>query len=225
MTRVLLVDDDKALARALSINLTARGYDVDVALTGREALELAGGRPPDVVVLDLGLPDLDGLEVLHGLRGWTHVPVLVLSAREDQSDKVAALDAGADDYVTKPFGMDELLARLRAAVRRGAPTVTDVPVVTTPHFTVNLAARRVVRDGQEVRLTPTEWHLLEILVRAPGRLVSQRQLLHEVWGPAYQTETHYLRVYIAQLRRKLEPVPSAPVHLITEAGLGYRFEP
>lgn len=225
MTRVLLVDDDKALTRALSINLKARGYDVDVALTGRAALELAGSRPPDVVVLDLGLPDLDGLEVLHGLRGWTRVPVLVLSAREDQSDKVAALDAGADDYVTKPFGMDELLARLRAAVRRGAPTTTDVPVVVTPHFTVDLAARRVVRDGQEVRLTPTEWHLLEILVRSPGRLVSQKQLLHEVWGPAYQTESNYLRVYIAQLRRKLELVPSAPVHLITEPGLGYRFAP
>jgi two-component system KDP operon response regulator KdpE len=225
MTRVLLVDDDKALARALSINLKARGYDVDVALTGRAALELAGTRPPDVVVLDLGLPDLDGLEVLHGLRGWTRVPVLVLSAREDQSDKVAALDAGADDYVTKPFGMDELLARLRAAVRRAAPTTTtDVPLVVTGHFTVDLIARRVLRQGQEVRLTPTEWHLLEVLVRAPGRLVSQKQLLHEVWGPAYQTESNYLRVYIAQLRRKLEPAPAAPVYLITEPGLGYRFQ-
>ena len=225
MTRVLLVDDDKALARALAINLTARGYDVEVALTGRAALELAGSRPPDVIVLDLGLPDLDGLEVLHGLRGWTRVPVLVLSAREDQSDKVAALDAGADDYVTKPFGMDELLARLRAAVRRGVPTATDVPIVVTPHFTVDLATRRVMRDNHEVRLTPTEWHLLEILVRAPGRLVSQKQLLQEVWGPTYQTESNYLRVYIAQLRRKLEPAPAAPVHLITEPGLGYRFAP
>ena len=225
MTRVLLVDDDRALTRALAINLTARGYDVDVALSGRAALELAGSRPPDVVVLDLGLPDLDGLEVLHGLRGWTRVPVLVLSAREDQKDKVAALDAGADDYVTKPFSMDELLARLRAAVRRGVPVVTDVPVIVTAHFSVDLAARRVLRNGQEVRLTPTEWHLLEILVRAPGRLVSQKQLLQEVWGPAYQTESNYLRVYIAQLRRKLEPAPAAPVHLLTEAGLGYRFEP
>ena len=225
MTRVLLVDDDKALARALSINLRARGYDVDVALTGRAALELAGNRTPDVVVLDLGLPDLDGLEVLQGLRGWTHVPVLVLSAREDQSDKVSALDAGADDYVTKPFGMDELLARLRAAVRRGAPTTADVPVVVTEHFTVDLTAKRVTRGDEEVRLTPTEWHLLEILVRSPGRLVSQKQLLQEVWGPTYQTETNYLRVYIAQLRRKLEPIPAAPVHLITEPGLGYRFEP
>lgn len=183
MTRVLLVDDDKALARALSINLRARGYDVDVALTGRAALELAGNRTPDVVVLDLGLPDLDGLEVLQGLRGWTHVPVLVLSAREDQSDTVSALDAGADDYVTKPFGIDELLARLRAVVCRGAPTTADVPVVVTKHFTVDLTARRVTRGDEEVRLTPTEWHLLEILVRSPGRLVSQKQLLQEVWGP------------------------------------------
>jgi two-component system KDP operon response regulator KdpE len=225
MTRVLIVDDDKALVRALSINLRARGYDVDVALTGTAALERASSRVPDVVVLDLGLPDLDGIDVLHGLRGWTSVPVLVLSAREDQSDKVAALDAGADDYVTKPFGMDELLARLRAAVRRGAPATADVPVVVTDDFTVDLAARRVRRGDDEVRLTPTEWHLLEALVRSPGRLVSQRQLLQDVWGPAYQTETNYLRVYIAQLRRKLEPEPSAPVHLITEPGLGYRFEP
>jgi two-component system KDP operon response regulator KdpE len=225
MTRVLIVDDDKALVRALSINLRARGYDVDVALTGTAALERASSRVPDVVVLDLGLPDLDGIDVLHGLRGWTSVPVLVLSAREDQSDKVAALDAGADDYVTKPFGMDELLARLRAAVRRGAPATADVPVVVTDDFTVDLAARRVRRGDDEVRLTPTEWHLLEALVRSPGRLVSQRQLLQDVWGPAYQTETNYLRVYIAQLRRKLEPDPAHPVHLLTEAGMGYRFEP
>jgi two-component system KDP operon response regulator KdpE len=225
MTRVLLVDDDHALVRALSINLKARGYHVDVALTGASALALASNRRPDVVVLDLGLPDLDGIEVLHGLRGWTRVPVLVLSAREDQTEKVAALDAGADDYVTKPFGMDELLARLRAAVRRGAPANTDVPVVVTEHFTVDLGARRVTKGGGEVRLTPTEWHLLEVLVRSPGRLVGQKQLLQEVWGPAYQTESNYLRVYIAQLRRKLEPEPAAPVHLLTEPGLGYRFEP
>jgi len=225
MTRVLLVDDDQALVRALSINLKARGYHVDVALTGASALALASNRHPDVVVLDLGLPDLDGIEVLHGLRGWTRVPVLVLSAREDQTEKVAALDAGADDYVTKPFGMDELLARLRAAVRRGAPANTDVPVVVTEHFMVDLGARRVTTGGGEVRLTPTEWHLLEVLVRSPGRLVGQKQLLQEVWGPAYQTESNYLRVYIAQLRRKLEPEPAAPVHLLTEPGLGYRFEP
>ena len=225
MTRVLLVDDDRALVRALSINLRARGYDVDVALTGTSALAAAASHPPDVVVLDLGLPDMDGLGVLHGLRGWTGVPVLVLTAREDEVEKVAALDAGADDYVTKPFGMDELLARLRAAVRRGTPTAGDVPVVVTAHFTVDLSARRVTTEAGEVRLTPTEWHLLEVLVRSPGRLVGQRQLLQEVWGPSYQTESNYLRVYIAQLRRKLEPEPSAPVHLITEPGMGYRFEP
>ena len=223
MTRVLVVDDDRALARALAINLKARSYDVDVALTGRDALATASKRPPDVVVLDLGLPDMDGLEVLQGLRGWTSVPVLVLSAREEQAEKVAALDAGADDYVTKPFGMDELLARLRAAVRRRAPAA-DEPVVVTEHFTVDLAARRVTTAAGEVRLTPTEWHLLEVLVRSPGRMVAQKTLLQEVWGPAYETESHYLRVYVAQLRRKLEPDPSHPVHLLTEAGMGYRFE-
>jgi two-component system KDP operon response regulator KdpE len=224
VTRALVVDDDRALARALAINLKARGYQVDVALTGREALSLAAAHPPDVVVLDLGLPDLDGIEVLTGLRGWTSVPVLVLSAREDQREKVAALDAGADDYVTKPFGMDELLARLRAAVRRGQPSSSEVPVVVTDHFTVDLAARRVTTAEGEVRLTPTEWHLLEVLVRSPGRMVGHKQLLQEVWGPAYEKESHYLRVYVAQLRRKLEPDPSHPVHLITEAGMGYRFE-
>jgi two-component system KDP operon response regulator KdpE len=223
VTRVLVVDDDRALARALAINLKARGFDVDVALGGREALSSAGSRPPDVVVLDLGLPDLDGLEVLEGLRGWTSVPVIVLSAREDQREKVAALDAGADDYVTKPFGMDELLARVRAAVRRAQPA-PEAPVVNTDHFTVDLAARRVTSPDGEVRLTPTEWHLLEVLVRAQGRMVSQKQLLREVWGPAYEKETHYLRVYLAQLRRKLEPEPSHPVHLITEPGMGYRFD-
>jgi two-component system KDP operon response regulator KdpE len=225
VTRVLVVDDDKPLARALAINLKARSYDVDVALTGREALLVASRRAPDVVVLDLGLPDMDGLEVLQGLRGWTSVPVLVLSAREEQAEKVAALDAGADDYVTKPFGMDELLARLRAAVRRAAPALEEQPVVTTAHFTVDLAARRVTTAAGEVRLTPTEWHLLEVLVRNPGRMVGQKQLLQEVWGPAYGSESHYLRVYVAQLRRKLEPDPAHPVHLVTEPGMGYRFEP
>jgi two-component system KDP operon response regulator KdpE len=225
VTRVLVVDDDRALARALAINLKARGYDVDVALTGAEALATASARPPDLVVLDLGLPDLDGHEVLAGLRGWTSAPVVVLSAREDQREKVAALDAGADDYVTKPFGMDELLARLRAAVRRAQPGPADVPVVTTDHFTVDLATRRVTTVAGEVRLTPTEWHLLEVLVRSSGRMVGQKQLLQEVWGPAYEKESHYLRVYVAQLRRKLEPDPAHPVHLITEPGMGYRFEP
>ena len=225
MTRVLVVDDDRALARALAINLSAREYEVDVALTGTDALALAGRGLPDAVVLDLGLPDMDGVEVLRALRRWGAVPVLVLSARAEQAEKVAALDAGADDYVTKPFGMEELLARLRAAVRRAAPAVEDLPVVTTPDFTVDLAARRVTTADGEVRLTPTEWHLLEVLVRNPGRMVSQRALLQEVWGPAYEKETHYLRVYLAQLRRKLEPDPSHPVHLVTEPGMGYRFEP
>ena len=225
MTRVLVVDDDRALARALAINLKARGYDVEVATTGADALKAAAATPPDVVILDLGLPDLDGLDVLAGLRGWTSTPVLVLSARQDQAQKVAALDAGADDYVTKPFGMDELLARLRAALRRGPSEPAEVPVVTTADFTIDLSARRVSIAAGEVRLTPTEWHLLEILVRSPGRLVGQRQLLQEVWGPAYETETNYLRVYVAQLRRKLEPDPAHPVHLITEPGMGYRFEP
>jgi two-component system, OmpR family, KDP operon response regulator KdpE len=224
VTRVLVVDDEPQIARALAINLRARHYEVDVAPNGRAALALAAERLPDVVILDLGLPDLDGFEVIRGLRGWSQVPILVLSARQDSSDKVEALDLGADDYVTKPFGMDELLARLRAAVRRGTPG-EDLPVVTTADFTVDLAAKRVVRDGVDVRLTPTEWHLLEVLVRGSGRLVTQRQLLQEVWGPAYGRETNYLRVYLAQLRRKLEPDPSRPRYLVTEPGMGYRFEP
>ena len=224
MTRVLVVDDEPQIARALAINLRARHYQVDIAGTGEAALALAAERPPDVVVLDLGLPGLDGFDVIRGLRGWSNVPILVLSARQDSSDKVEALDLGADDYVTKPFGMDELLARLRAAIRRGAPA-EDLPVVTTETFTVDLAARRVTRAGVDVRLTPTEWHLLEVLVRNSGRLVSQRQLLQEVWGPAYERETNYLRVYFAQLRRKLEVDPSRPRYLVTEPGMGYRFEP
>jgi len=223
VTRVLVVDDEPQLARALAINLRARHYEVDVAPNGHTALSLAAQRPPDVVILDLGLPDLDGFDVIRGLRRWSQVPILVLSARKDSSDKVEALDLGADDYVTKPFAMDELLARLRAAIRRGAPG-EDLPVVATNDFTIDLAAKRVVRDGVEVRLTPTEWHLLELLVRGDGRLVTQRELLQQVWGPAYQRETNYLRVYLAQLRRKLEPDPSRPRYLVTEPGMGYRFE-
>ncbi|WP_035284129.1 response regulator [Actinokineospora spheciospongiae] len=223
MTRVLVVDDEPQIVRALRINLTAHGYEVVTAADGAAALRAAAERHPDVVVLDLGLPDLDGVEVIEGLRGWTTVPILVLSARVDSGDKVAALDAGADDYVTKPFGMDELLARLRAAVRRAAP-VADEPVVRTASFTVDLAARKVSRAGAEVHLTPTEWGLLELLARNRGKLVPQRQLLREVWGPGYESETHYLRVYLAQLRRKLEDDPGAPRHLITEAGMGYRLE-
>jgi two-component system, OmpR family, KDP operon response regulator KdpE len=223
VTRVLVVDDELGLRRALGINLKARGYEVTLAADGRSALKAASTSPPDVVVLDLGLPDIDGITVIEGLRGWLEAPILVLSARSGEPDKVVALDAGADDYVTKPFGMDELLARLRAALRRGAEA-EDAPMVETESFTVDLASKEVRdADGAAIRLTPTEWHVLEILVRNEGRLVSQRQLLKEVWGPAYETETNYLRVYLAQLRRKLEPDPAHPRHLITEPGMGYRF--
>ena len=220
--RVLVVDDEPQLQRALTTNLKARGYEVDNAATGEQALELAARHHPDAVILDLGLPGIDGIEVVRGLRGWSQVPILVLSAREAEAAKVAALDAGADDYVTKPFGMDELLARLRAALRRAGPAEEEA-VVDTADFSVDLANRRVTRDGEVVHLTPTEWHVLEVLVRHPGRLVSQRQLLKEVWGPAYETETNYLRLYLAQLRRKLEPEPGQPRYLITEPGMGYRF--
>jgi two-component system KDP operon response regulator KdpE len=224
MSRVLVVDDDPHLLRALRISLRAAGHDVVTAPDGTSALREAAGAHPDAVVLDLGLPDLDGTEVLAGLRPWFTGPVLVLSARADSRDKVDALDAGADDYVTKPFDMAELLARLRAAVRRGA-TEPGRAVVETEHFTVDLAARQVRVDGAVVRLTPTEWALLSELVRAPGRLVGQRELLQSVWGPAYERETNYLRVYLAQLRRKLEPDPTNPRYLHTEPGMGYRFTP
>jgi two-component system KDP operon response regulator KdpE len=216
MTRILLVDDEPQLLRALSINLRARGYDVVTAPDGGTALQAAAKALPDLVVLDLGLPDLDGVDVVRGLRGWSRMPIVVLSARDTQRDKVAALDAGADDYITK------LLARVRAALRRSS-TSDSGPVVTTRDFVVDLAAKTVTRDGAEVRLTPTEWHILEVLIRNSGKLVGQRQLLQEVWGPAYGTETNYLRVYLAQLRRKLEPDPAHPRYLQTEPGLGYRF--
>jgi two-component system, OmpR family, KDP operon response regulator KdpE len=222
VSRVLVVDDDPQLTRALRITLRASGYDVVTAGDGRSALQEASARHPDLVILDLGLPDLEGTEVLAGLRPWFTGPVLVLSARADSQDKVGALDAGADDYVSKPFDMSELLARLRALQRRGTGE-PETPVVRTDHFTVDLAARQVTVDGGAVRLTPTEWGLLSELVRAPGRLVSQRQLLQAVWGPAYQKETHYLRVYMGQLRRKLEPDPANPRYLLTEPGMGYRF--
>jgi two-component system, OmpR family, KDP operon response regulator KdpE len=222
--RVLVVDDDPQLTRALRVTLRAAGYEVVTAADGRAALRDAAAERPDLIVLDLGLPDLDGTEVLAGLRPWFTGPVLVLSARADSQDKVGALDAGADDYVSKPFDMGELLARLRALHRRGASEQDD-PVVRTGHFTVDLAAKQVTVDGAAVRLTPTEWALLSVLVRAPGRLVGQRQLLQSVWGPAYETETNYLRVYLAQLRRKLEPDPANPRYLHTEPGMGYRFTP
>ncbi len=222
MSLVLAVDDEPQLLRALITNLRARGYEVDAATTGEIALEMAARRHPDVVVLDLGLPTLSGIDVIHGLRGWSEVPIIVLSARDAERDKIAALDAGADDYVTKPFGMGELLARVRAALRRGAPT-TEEAVVGTDAFTIDLAAKRVTNHEGEVRLTPTEWHLVEMLVRNAGKLVTQRALLREVWGPDYGTETNYLRVYMAQIRRKLEPDPANPKYFITEPGMGYRF--
>ncbi|GAA1164534.1 response regulator [Nocardioides aquiterrae] len=223
MSRVLVVDDEPPIVRALAINLRARGYEVVTAGDGAGALQQAAAQPPDVVVLDLGLPDLDGVDVITGLRTWTSVPILVLSGRSDSADKVDALDAGADDYVTKPFGMDELTARLRAMLRRNT-TAESSATVEFGDVVVDLAATRVTRAGQEVRLTPTEWHLLEVLVRHPGRLLSQRQLLTDVWGPGYETAQGNLRLYIAQLRRKLEPDPSRPRYFRTEPGMGYRFE-
>ncbi|WP_270888420.1 response regulator [Pedococcus sp. 5OH_020] len=225
MTRVLVVEDEDRLRRALAINLKARGYDVEAVGDGRSALRAAASTVPDLVVVDLGLPDVDGVEVVQGLRGWTNVPIIILSARDSQWDKVDGLDAGADDYLTKPFGMDELLARVRAALRRSAEATAAVPVVETATLRIDLGAKRVQRDSHDVRLTPTEWHFLEALVRQPGKLVPGRRLLHDIWGPAYEDETNYLRVYMAQLRRKLEVDPSHPRHLITEPGLGYRFEP
>ena len=223
MTRVLVVDDEPSIVRALRINLAARKYEVSTATDGASGLAAVARDRPDVMILDLGLPDMDGTEVIRGVRGWTSTPIIVLSVWGQENQKVAALDAGADDYVTKPFGMDELLARLRAAVRRASPA-PDEPVVTTEHFTVDLAAKRVIRNGAgDVSLTPTEWQLLEVLVRNCGRLVTQRQLLQEIWGPAYETERNYLRVYMAQLRRKLEPEPSQPRYLLTDPGMGYRF--
>jgi two-component system KDP operon response regulator KdpE len=228
VTRVLVVDDEPQILRALRINLRARHYEVHTATTGADALRTAAEHPPDLVVLDLGLPDMDGVEVIHGLRGWSSTPIVVLSGRTDSTDKVEALDAGADDYVTKPFGVDELLARMRAVSRR-AGSVDDVPVVTMGHASVDLSARRVIveDDGRtaEVRLTPTEWHLLEVLLRHPGKLLSHRQLLHEVWGPGYENAQGNLRLYMAQLRRKLEPDPARPRFLLNEPGMGYRFDP
>ena len=220
--RVLVVDDDPGLLRTLRIGLRALGHDVVPAADGRTALQAAREDAPDLVVLDLGLPDLDGVEVLRRLRAWSPVPVIVLSARADSRDKVEALDLGADDYVTKPFGMEELAARIRAAGRRSG---SDLPVLETGDLHIDAAARRVTRAGEPVRLTPTEWALLVALLRTPGRLVGRQDLLHEVWGPAYHRETNYLRVYVANLRKKLEPDPAQPRHVITEPGIGYRFDP
>ncbi|WP_408897366.1 response regulator [Nocardioides sp. R1-1] len=226
MSRVLVVDDDLRIRRALGIHLRARGWQVTTAGDGTEALDLAASSPPDVVVLDLGLPDRDGVDVIAQLRERSGVPILVLSGRSDSVDKVDALDAGADDYVTKPFGMDELLARLRALVRRGQAEDADPArdLVEFGAVRVDLVTTRVTLAGEDLRLTPTEWHLLEVLVRNPGRLLSQRQLLTEVWGPGYESAHGNLRLYVAQLRRKLEPDPARPVHIRTEPGMGYRFE-
>jgi two-component system, OmpR family, KDP operon response regulator KdpE len=229
MTRVLVVDDEPQILRALRINLRVRQYEVHTAASASEALSVAAKFPPDLVLLDLGLPDMDGMNVIEGLRGWTKAPIIVLSGRADSSDKVAALDAGADDYVTKPFGVDELLARMRAAVRRIGAT-EDLPQFHFGDLTIDLSAKRVIRasapgEESDVRLTPTEWHLLEVLLRNPGKLLSQKQLLNDVWGPGYGNAAGNLRLYMAQLRRKIEPDPARPRWLITEPGMGYRYQP
>ncbi|MCX4965824.1 response regulator [Streptomyces sp. NPDC079020] len=226
MTRVLVVEDEPQLVRAIAINLHARQYEVDAAPNGNTALRLAAAHPPDAVLLDLGLPDMDGIEVMRALRRWSRAPILVVSARSASDEKVRALDAGADDYITKPFSMDELLARLRVATRRRTGSASPAGgerTVVTEGFVLDLVTKEARRDGHTVRLTPTEWQLLEILIRNNGRLVSQRQLLDEVWGPTYRTHSNYLRVYMAQLRRKLEPDPAHPRHFITAPGMGYRF--
>jgi two-component system KDP operon response regulator KdpE len=223
VTRVLVVDDEPQILRALEVNLRVRDYVVDAASSGEQALVVAANSHPDVVILDLGLPGIDGLEVIHGLRGWCSAPIIVLSVRGSEAEKVAALDAGADDYVTKPFGMNELLARLRATVRRTAPGEAETPLVETEHFRIDLTAKRLAVAGSAVRLTPIEWQIVELLVRNEGRLVSQRKLLQEVWGAKYETQTHYLRVHLARIRRKLEPEPSRPLYFVTEPGMGYRF--
>jgi two-component system, OmpR family, KDP operon response regulator KdpE len=236
VTTILVVDDEPQIVRALRINLRVRQYEVHAASTAADALDLAARHPPDLVVLDLGLPDMDGVEVIHGLRGWTQAPIIVLSGRTDGTTKVEALDAGADDYVTKPFGMDELLARIRAVSRRSTAE-GDAPRIRLGELVVDLAARRVTRNGRpadgtdtgpgsgDVRLTPTEWHLLEVLLRNPGKLLSRQQLLATVWGPGYAGATGNLRLYMAQLRHKLEPDPSRPRWLLTEPGMGYRYQP
>ncbi len=224
MSRILCIEDEPQLLRTLGANLRARGYDVDLAPTGERGLELAAANKPDIVLLDLGLPGISGLEVIRRLRHWTTVPIVVLSARDREFDKIGALDAGADDYVAKPFGMGELLARLRAARRR--PVASDEPpTVVTPAFTIDIATQRVLPRTGDARLTPTEWHLVEVLVRHAGRLVTSRELLQTVWGPQYGEETNYLRVHMAHIRRKLEPEPGRPRYFHTEPGMGYRFEP
>jgi len=226
MSRILVVDDERPLLRALGVHLRARGYEVDLTETGEAAITKGATGHYDAAIVDLGLPGIDGIEVIEALRGWTSLPIIVLSARQNHGQKVQALDAGADDYVTKPFNMEELLARLRAALRRTAPEGPGTAVVQTADFTVDLVTTRVIdAHGTEIALTPTQWHLVEILVRNPDRLVSQRQLLEEVWGPTYVDQTNYLRQFMAQLRRKLEPDPARPRYFITEPGMGVRFVP
>jgi DNA-binding response OmpR family regulator len=222
MTKVLIIDDELQIRRALDINLRIRGYEVVLASTGEDGLKLAASSRPDAIVLDLGLPGIGGIDVVRGVRGWSEMPIVILSVRESEAEKVEALDAGADDYVTKPFGMDELLARLRAALRRAAPAGEE-PTVLAGDLQIDLADRRVRRQGTDIRLTPTEWHLVEILARNRGRLVTQQHLLQEVWGPTYQRNANYLRVYMAQIRRKLEADPAHPEHFVTEPGMGYRL--
>lgn len=226
MTKILVVDDELPIRRALAISLKAHGFTVEQAATGEEAIRMTSDRKPELVVLDLGLPDIDGVEVIEGIRGWSNVPIVVLSARDQERDKIRALGMGADDYVTKPFGMGELVARIRASLRRVAQIgETPAASVITKHFTVDLMAKDVHIGGDRVHLTPTEWGLLELLVRNPGKLVTQQQILHDVWGPQYENESTYPRAYVASLRRKLEPEPSKPRYFLTEPGMGYRFQP
>jgi len=219
--RILVVDDEPQILRALQTSMRAAGYEVDTATDGRTALAHAGAHPPDAVILDLMLPDARGTDVVRQLRGWSEAPIIVLSAVEDEEEKVAALDAGADDYVTKPFGVDELLARVRAALRRGAPSLE--PVVDLGGLVVDLQKRSVARDGTLVQLTPTEFDLLALLARNEGKLLTHPAILRAVWGPAYRAESHYLHVYVSQLRRKIEPDPTRPRYLLTEPGAGYRL--
>jgi two-component system KDP operon response regulator KdpE len=223
MNRILVVDDEPQIRRALSVNLKARGYEVDTAESGEAALMQAASHPPDLVLLDIGLPGIDGIAVVEGLRVWTTVPIIMLSVRDAEDDKVRALDAGADDYDTKPFSMNEVLARLRAALRRHNPE-PEQPVVVTSAFVIDLAQRSArLADGTQIHLTPTEWEIVEALVRHPGRLITQRQLLQQVWGPQYERETNYLRVHFAAIRKKLEPEPGRPRYFVTEPSIGYRF--
>jgi two-component system, OmpR family, KDP operon response regulator KdpE len=224
MTNILIIDDDHQLLRALRVAFTARGYDVTLATDATSAIAAASSRTPDLAIVDLGLPDMDGLTVIERIRNWSGLPIIVLSARHLEEAKINALDVGADDYLTKPFGTGELLARVRAALRRATPT-DEQPVITTAAFTIDLAARTITTAQGQIRLTLTEWQLLEILVRNPDTLITQQKLLHDVWGPRYEAKTNYLRVHLANLRRKLEPDPTRPRYLHTEPNLGYRFTP